>query len=80
MGTDGEVANAADCKSVIHGFKSHSVLQIFNRPLGLATEGMHMTGLTQKTNASTTANGRRAMAMCMCMCRENPSVGGDPGA
>jgi hypothetical protein len=56
------------------------VLQIFNRPLGLATEGMHMTGFTLKTNASTPANGRRVMAMCMCMCRITPSVGGDPGA
>jgi hypothetical protein len=27
--TGGEVANAAACKAVIHGFKSHSVLQIF---------------------------------------------------
>ncbi|SRR6266702_2743522 len=26
--TDGEVANAAACKAVIHGFKSHSVLQM----------------------------------------------------
>ena len=31
MGTDGEVANAAACKAVIHGFKSHSVLQIIFR-------------------------------------------------
>ena len=29
MSTGGEVANAADCKSVIHGFKSHPVLQSF---------------------------------------------------
>ncbi len=28
MSTDGEVANAAACKAVIHGFKSHSVLQV----------------------------------------------------
>ena len=27
MGTDGEVANALVCKTSIHGFKSHSVLQ-----------------------------------------------------
>jgi hypothetical protein len=27
-GTDGEVANALVCKTSIHGFKSHSVLQI----------------------------------------------------
>ena len=26
-GTDGEVANALVCKTSIHGFKSHSVLQ-----------------------------------------------------
>ena len=31
MGTDGEVANAAACKAVIHGSKSHSVLQIIFR-------------------------------------------------
>jgi hypothetical protein len=29
MGTDGEVANALVCKTSIHGFKSHSVLQWF---------------------------------------------------
>jgi hypothetical protein len=28
-GTDGEVANALVCKTSIHGFKSHSVLQNF---------------------------------------------------
>ena len=28
MSTDGEVANALVCKTSIHGFKSHSVLQI----------------------------------------------------
>lgn len=28
-GTDGEVANALVCKTSIHGFKSHSVLQQF---------------------------------------------------
>ena len=28
-GTDGEVANALVCKTSIHGFKSHSVLQLF---------------------------------------------------
>jgi hypothetical protein len=27
LGTDGEVANALVCKTSIHGFKSHSVLQ-----------------------------------------------------
>ena len=27
MSTDGEVANALVCKTSIHGFKSHSVLQ-----------------------------------------------------
>jgi hypothetical protein len=30
MGTDGEVANALVCKTSIHGFKSHSVLQLIN--------------------------------------------------
>jgi hypothetical protein len=29
MSTDGEVANALVCKTSIHGFKSHSVLQSF---------------------------------------------------
>ena len=29
MSTGGEVANAAACKAVIHGFKSHPVLQFF---------------------------------------------------
>ena len=28
MSTDGEVANALVCKTSIHGFKSHSVLQL----------------------------------------------------
>jgi hypothetical protein len=32
MSTDGEVANALVCKTSIHGFKSHSVLQQ-NKPL-----------------------------------------------
>ena len=31
VSTDGEVANAAACKAVIHGFESHSVLQISDR-------------------------------------------------
>ena len=30
MGTDGEAANAAACKAAIHGFKSHSVLQVLS--------------------------------------------------
>jgi hypothetical protein len=30
MGTGGEVANALVCKTSIHGFKSHSVLQYFS--------------------------------------------------
>lgn len=29
VSTGGEVANAAACKAVIHGFKSHPVLQCF---------------------------------------------------
>lgn len=29
MSTGGEVANATACKAVIHGFKSHPVLQKF---------------------------------------------------
>ena len=33
MGTDGEVANALVCKTSIHGFKSHSVLQIYSSQL-----------------------------------------------
>jgi hypothetical protein len=29
MGTGGEVANALVCKTSIHGFNSHPVLQLF---------------------------------------------------
>jgi hypothetical protein len=34
LSAGGEVANAAACKAVIHGFDSHPALQFFNCVLG----------------------------------------------
>ena len=65
MSTGGEVANAAACKAVIHGFKSHSVLQIFLQLKTLRSFDRKMT-TTLHTEADLSIIARR-MAMCTCM-------------
>ena len=60
MSTDGEVANALVCKTSIHGFKSHSVLQLFERR-GLISSSL----INLKVFASVGVDGSSSHRACL---------------